>query len=254
MKQKIKHNFNNSVLHYDDFSQLQQTVGHQLITLTAPYSKNTVIDLGCGTGAITEQFTDQYALSNLHAIDFSEKSIEKSQQRLKHLNTHCYVADFDLLPFQSQQFDLAFSNMALHWSPNLNKTLKEIARILSPNGALLFSLPIMGTLVELHEQSRYPFLSSVTIRDQIEDAGFNCLLFQSETIILNFPDIITALHSIKKMGAHSLEKRHHRSLRAKSALRFITSNSRIAIHQPFSLTYLIGYFVAEKNMRVSICP
>ena len=46
-------------------------------------------------------------------------------------------AEFDRLPFQSEQFDLAIFNASLHYSTNYRVTLEEALRILRPEGKIV---------------------------------------------------------------------------------------------------------------------
>ena len=41
------------------------------------------------------------------------------------------------LPYKDETFDLVICNLNLHWSNDLNKTLKEINRVLRPDAAII---------------------------------------------------------------------------------------------------------------------
>jgi ubiquinone/menaquinone biosynthesis C-methylase UbiE len=63
---------------------------------------------------------------------------------IQKLNEHYQLKDFSVvqcagehLPFESEAFDLVYIRQALHHSQNLNKLLKEIARVLKPGGGLI---------------------------------------------------------------------------------------------------------------------
>lgn len=54
-----------------------------------------------------------------------------------------------VLPFASGTFDAVLCNMALHWVPDRKATLREIRRVLKPDGVFLFATLGAGTLEEL---------------------------------------------------------------------------------------------------------
>jgi SAM-dependent methyltransferase len=46
-------------------------------------------------------------------------------------------ADFDALPFEASQFDVAVMNASLHYAPDPSATLMEVRRTVAPGGALV---------------------------------------------------------------------------------------------------------------------
>ncbi|KAF2956878.1 class I SAM-dependent methyltransferase [Marinitoga sp. 38H-ov] len=106
-----------------------------------------VLDAGCGAGFYTEWLINNKA-KEVFAIDFSEKMVEYTKNRvvdkakvlLENLN--------EKLSFENNYFDLIISSLTLHYVRDLDFTLKELSRILKPNGKLIFSIhhPIMTYL------------------------------------------------------------------------------------------------------------
>ena len=56
------------------------------------------------------------------------------------------VGDEEALPFGANSFDLAVANLSLHWVNDLPGALIQLRRALRPEGLLLASLPLLGTL------------------------------------------------------------------------------------------------------------
>ncbi|WP_428492968.1 methyltransferase domain-containing protein [Rhodopila sp.] len=70
--------------------------------------------------------------------------------RMAALNpTACVAADEECLPFAAASFDLIVASMALHWINDLPGALLQLRHALRPDGLLLASLPVFGTLAEL---------------------------------------------------------------------------------------------------------
>ena len=61
----------------------------------------------------------------------------------------CVAADEEYLPFAPASFDLAVASLSLHWVNDLPGALIQLRRSLAPDGLLLASLPVLGTLDEL---------------------------------------------------------------------------------------------------------
>jgi NADH dehydrogenase [ubiquinone] 1 alpha subcomplex assembly factor 5 len=59
------------------------------------------------------------------------------------------AADEELLPFAPGSFDLVVASLSLHWVNDLPGGLIQIRRAMKPDGLLLASLPLLGTLDEL---------------------------------------------------------------------------------------------------------
>jgi NADH dehydrogenase [ubiquinone] 1 alpha subcomplex assembly factor 5 len=61
----------------------------------------------------------------------------------------CVAADEECLPFAPRSFDLIVASLSLHWINDLPGALLQLRRTLKPDGLLLASLPVLGTLSEL---------------------------------------------------------------------------------------------------------
>jgi SAM-dependent methyltransferase len=59
------------------------------------------------------------------------------------------VGDEEALPFGADSFDLVVANLSLHWVNDLPGALIQLRRALRPEGLLLASLPLLGTLDEV---------------------------------------------------------------------------------------------------------
>ena len=102
----------------------------------------SVIDLGCGDGKVTAELADRVPMGRVLGIDSSPSMIDLARQKFpshRHPNLHFSCQDFRELEFNGQ-FDLAFSNAALHWVKDQRRVLIRVAQALRPGGRLLFQL------------------------------------------------------------------------------------------------------------------
>jgi ubiquinone/menaquinone biosynthesis C-methylase UbiE len=99
-----------------------------------------VLDVGCGNGYVTCQFAE--AGANVVAIDLTERAVELTQVRLAQLGLTAEVirADAEALPFGDETFDTVVSFGVIHHTPDTEKAVKELHRVLKPDGRLRLML------------------------------------------------------------------------------------------------------------------
>ena len=66
--------------------------------------------------------------------------------RDRHLRVAC---EEEFLPFANNTFDLAVSCLAMHWINDLPQAMREVQRVLKPDGALVAAMLGGETLFEL---------------------------------------------------------------------------------------------------------
>lgn len=241
MNARIKKSFNQAAASYDAHCHLQQSIGNKLLSLLAlyPYESPRILDLGCGTGIVTEKLAAAYHYQALHAIDFADHLLEIAVSRFAATKITLQQADFDRLPNQPKSFDIIFSNMALHWSAHFQKTVGFITSQLKDHGLIAFTLPLIGTLQELTPHFKTnTFFKDDDIIQLLAHHDCDVIQSQQEVISLNFNDTLSALKSIKQVGANATAQPSSLFLRGKTFL------NTIEIHK---LTYHIGYFIARKK-------
>jgi ubiquinone/menaquinone biosynthesis C-methylase UbiE len=98
------------------------------------YRGKRVLEVGCGLGTDLVQFARGGAI--VTGIDLSSTSIELVKKRfaLYGLSVDARTADAEHLPFDENSFDLVYSFGVLHHTPNTQKALDEVYRVLKPGG------------------------------------------------------------------------------------------------------------------------
>ena len=116
-----------------------------------------VLDLGCGNGRYFPSFKEKRI--NYFGIDFSEKLIEIAKNKYPEGNFQ--VGDALNLPFPENFFDKVYSIATLHHIPSKEfrlQFLKEIKRILKPEGLLILTVWRFHQLKETYLLFKYTIL------------------------------------------------------------------------------------------------
>jgi trans-aconitate methyltransferase len=103
--------------------------GEDIVELLSPQSGERILDLGCGTGQLTEKIASLGA--EAMGIDSSAAMISKAEANYPHLQ----FSVADARNFQvAQPLDAVFSNAALHWIKEADAVISCIWQALKPGG------------------------------------------------------------------------------------------------------------------------
>jgi len=94
-----------------------------------------VLELATGTGLIAVNIAG--SVRSITATDFSPKMIETAKKKTVPENVYFSVEDATSLSFEDNSFDAVIISNALHIMPNPEMVLKNIKRVLKPNGLLI---------------------------------------------------------------------------------------------------------------------
>ena len=200
-------------------ARLQQQVARDLLAMLPEVPHGQLLDLGCGPGWIHPEFS-KYCTA-FSAVDLSEGMLAKarSQQRAK-----AYIqADAAALPLAAEQFDNVFSSLMLQWCPRPAAVLAEAARVLAPNGQLVISTLVQGTLDELQgafatldqHSHIHPFLPEAELTaaaNQLSDINWQ---FERRSYPLYYPDVLSLARELKALGANQVAGRSQTGLTGK---------------------------------------
>lgn len=220
---------------YDKYSLPQQIIGNNLIAILLKYMQEAfnIIDLGCGTGIVTEQLAHRIPFENFHAMDLVDKFLIKARERLCNTPINIYQQDFEEIPHTEILFDLVFSNMSLQWALDFEKVLQIIFKMTKATSLIAFSIPIEGTFHELNTSSRNNFYTIEKLNTLLNTVGFKIKELSDETLVFNYQTWVSALKSIKHTGANYLFKPSK-------------NNSSILKAKPTQLTYHVAYVIASR--------
>lgn len=94
----------------------------------------SVLEIGFGMG--TDHLTMARKGANMYGVDMTPKHLKITQNRLKlyNLNSNLILGDGETVPLEDNSMDFIYSFGVIHHSPNTEKIISEINRILKPKG------------------------------------------------------------------------------------------------------------------------
>lgn len=98
---------------YKKASKHQKEWGNRLISGLELNGDETILDLGCGDGVLTDQLSELTPHGSVLGIDSSLGMIETAK-KLSRESLEFIQMDVNFMNF-NEEFDLIFSNAALHW-------------------------------------------------------------------------------------------------------------------------------------------
>ena len=121
---------------YDPFMKKDKGVYDKVCEYINPYLNKDmkVLELACGSGQLS--FSLSKHTKSWIATDFSEKMILEARKRGEYKKLIFEIEDAASLSFANQKFDCVLIANALHIMPNPDMAMKEIHRVLKPNGIL----------------------------------------------------------------------------------------------------------------------
>jgi malonyl-CoA O-methyltransferase len=214
---------------YDDAALVQREVAERLLSRLdlIRLAPRRIADAGCGTGQCARALSGRYRDASITGFDLAHAMARHAARRRGVLarftgRENYLCADVEALPFAAGSFDLVLSSLTLQWC-NLDRAFAEIARVLAPEGLLLFSSFGPDTLAELRAAWRaadnavhvHAFLDMHDVGDALMRAGFRDPVMDVERLTVTHANVRELLADLKHIGAHNVAAGRTRTLTGK---------------------------------------
>ncbi len=133
---------------YETASGHQREWGVGLISDLGLTGAERVLDLGCGDGGLTSQIAELVPGGCVLGIDASQGMIDAARPKQCD-NLQFLAMDIDEMGFENE-FDVVFSNAALHWVKDHCLLLRNVKRALRPSGRIRFQFAGEGNCSSLY--------------------------------------------------------------------------------------------------------
>lgn len=141
--------FDRAAAGYHAAAGIQARVADQLMADLPPGEPGRILEIGCGSGLLTERLAARYPGCPLDAMDLSPAMVREAARRLAGApGVSCFAGDIRRLRRRAR-YDLAASSSALHWAAPLETAIRRIAAALKPRGVFAAAVMTEGTLGEL---------------------------------------------------------------------------------------------------------
>jgi len=160
---------------YHKFQDQRSAPFYDLLNLVDVRPNLKVIDLGCGTGNLTRELAGKLPNSYVTGLDSSPQMLEIAASHSTP-NLIFHQGDQSTL---TGEWDLIFSNAALHWSENHNELIPNLFDKLKPGGQIAVQIP-----------SNHNHISHQIYRETAEEDMFKFILqgFQRYAPVLLIDD------------------------------------------------------------------
>jgi malonyl-CoA O-methyltransferase len=220
----VKKNFSKSATTYDAFAHVQRFACENLTqfigrSCDAPLA-GPIIEIGCGTGLLSEQLVKLFPDKPISFLDISENMIAQTRSKLK-WRLNCKSPDLTFLITDAETFfnstgtlgctpkySLIVSSFTFQWFTELENTIGKLIEHLDVGGHLIFSTPAAGSFSEWKSMSTelgLPFTANALPACDLFSSvakRLNCRLhleeFQFEERYLNSLEFFVGL---KNLGA-----------------------------------------------------
>jgi len=118
------------------------------IILSEIVKTNEVLEVGCGRGFYLKALKEINSKIKITGIDLNQKYLKIAKKYVDNKDVKIIKGDVTNLKFNNESFDGIIASEILEHIKNDKKALKEINRVLKPNGLVMISVP----------NQEYPFM------------------------------------------------------------------------------------------------
>jgi 2-polyprenyl-3-methyl-5-hydroxy-6-metoxy-1,4-benzoquinol methylase len=172
----------------EDFDYYNQGYTNNFLSMydQAIQGSQNVLDVGCGSGFITNYLAYRHPNTKFHGIDFCG-SVEYAQEfsQTHGFTNVTYQRDNFLYTTDHKKYDCIISNGVIHHMPLYSSAISKIKNMLTPNGTLV--LGVYNKYGKLAKKFFNLSYRSELLRKDQEEAPFETSFSHSE-LINYFPD------------------------------------------------------------------
>jgi SAM-dependent methyltransferase len=200
---KSAYRFDDGVAYERFMGSWSRAAGKVFLDWIAPAPGARWLDVGCGTGGLTELIVDTCAPGSVSAIDPEQAQINHARNGPVADRARFEVGDAERLPFADGTFDIVASGLVMNFIPDVARALSEMRRVarsggiiggyvwdfaaeLSPTWPLRHGLRELGASVALAPGADNCSLTGLTAL--FERAGLEGVATRSIDVTMGFPD------------------------------------------------------------------
>jgi malonyl-CoA O-methyltransferase len=243
----VRRRFERAAATYAKSSRLESEVASRMLERLDYVKLAPQRVLDAGSGPPRRELVKRYPKADIVAIDFAVPMLRAGQRSFFGRNPFRVGADVERLPIAAEAVELIWSNMALHWLADPLPAFKEFARVLAPEGLLMFSTLGPDTLQELRAAAGaervHEFIDMHDVGDMLVAAGFAAPVMDMEMIRVDYGRSESLLTDLRASGQTSARADRRRGLGGRAF------RERLRAALPGRATFEVVYGHAWKGRR-----
>ena len=210
-KKQVIEKFDVSAENYAAYDKAQKRAAKMLADFLPDLGTNTkILELGCGTGNLTQHLIAKYPNAHLYISDTSQNMLRECREKYegKHGKIKWQIIDGEDIK-TDQKFDLIISSMSAQWFTDFDSAIAHQKQFLNKGGVLFMALPSKQTFQEWKES-----LEILNLPDGVLEFPKIPNPLHEEIFQTQFKSGLDFLRMIKETGAHT-PKPEYKSLNVK---------------------------------------
>ena len=202
-KDLIQKRFAKNLDTYNDNAKIQKKMAERLLSFLDRKDFNDILEIGCGTGFLTQLVNEKFSFKTYTANDI----VESCEKYVKEINPKINFIPADIekaVENSDKKYDLIISNAVFQWVENLESFIKLLVSKLNDGGVLLFSTfgPENFREVNFVLGKTLPYYSANELQEIIK-----CYksVVEQEMHVMAFKTPKDILKHIKSTGVNALE-------------------------------------------------
>ena len=179
-----------------------------------------ILDAGSGPGRDGAALMRRYPGAGVVAVDSALPLLPR--RKIFRRTPAAVCGAMERLPFADASFELAWSNMALHWVGEPIAALRELERVLAPEGLVMFSTLGPDTLRELRSAAGrarvHEFADMHDLGDMLVAAGFSAPVMDMEMLYVEYGSGARLLEDLRASGQTNARRDRARGLAPRGLL------------------------------------
>lgn len=146
--EKLAHKYNNLWVQKYSLGPTRREVKKIVLPLLEKNQELKILDIGCGTGQLIKEISDQYNKVNYLGIDVAENMIEVAKKNNKGKNVKFKTSSIE--SFESnEKYDIIICTHAFPYFPNKQEMIKKMAGLCNKKGQVIIVNSSTNSLKDL---------------------------------------------------------------------------------------------------------
>jgi len=231
--------FERAARSYAGASRVEAEVGVRMLERLdyVKLAPRRILDAGSGPARDAPALAARYRGAQIVALDYALAMLPRPRRWFRR-NSLAVCGDLTRLPLAPQSVELVWCNMALHWVNQPLAAFREFARVLAPEGLLMFSTLGPDTLKELRAAAGaarvHAFSDMHDLGDLLIAAGYSAPVVDMELVRIGYAAGARLLDDLRASGQTNARADRPRGLAGRGLLKAFRA-------APLNATYEVVY-------------